>query len=168
LARYKIDPERSKLSAEARSSLHPIRVETDGFEGYVEAVAVEGRLQLGLPTHVELEANLLKSGNALVDRELENRLEVRKYRRVVGEVLEVKPLNTGTGYHIRGDLTLHGVTRSLEADVTLKAIDDKTIELEGERSIDMREFGLNPPKLFIFRVYPEVQIKVHLVAVLPS
>jgi polyisoprenoid-binding protein YceI len=168
LARYKIDPKRSKLSAEARSSLHPIRVETDGFEGYVEAVAVEGRLQLGLPTHVELEANLLKSGNALVDRELENRLEVRKYRRVVGEVREVKPLASVTGYHIRGDLTLHGVTRSLEADVTLKAIDDKTIELEGARSIDMREFGLNPPKLFIFRVYPEVQIKVHLVAVLPS
>ena len=125
-------------------------------------------MQLGLPTHVELDANLLKSGNALVDRELENRLEVRKYRRVVGELREVKPLGSGTGYRIRGDLTLHGVTQSLEADVTLKAIDDKTIELEGERVIDMREFGLNPPRLFIFRVYPEVQIKVHIVAVLQS
>jgi polyisoprenoid-binding protein YceI len=125
-------------------------------------------LQLGLPTRVELDAKLLKSGNALVDRELENRLEVRKYRRVVGEVREVKPLAGGTGYHIRGDLTLHGVTQSLEANVTLKALDDKTIELEGGREIDMREFGLNPPKLFIFRVYPEVQIKVHIVAVLQS
>jgi polyisoprenoid-binding protein YceI len=164
LARYKIDPARSKLSAETRSSLHPIHVETEGFEGYVEAIITEGRLQLGLPTHVELDANLLKSGNGLVDRELENRLEVRKYRRVVGELREVKPLASGSGYHIRGDLTLHGVTRSLEADVTLKAIDGKTIELEGGREIDMRDFGLNPPKLFIFRVYPEVRIKVHLVA----
>ena len=166
MARYKIDPERSTLWAEARSSLHPIHIETDGFEGYVEAVAAEGRLQPGLQTQVELDANRLKSGNALVDRELENRLEVRKYRRVVGEVREVKPLAGGTGYHLRGDLTLHGVTQSLEADVTLRALDGQTIELKGEKVIDMREFGLNPPKLFIFRVYPEVQIKVRIVATL--
>ncbi len=107
-------------------------------------------------------------GNALVDRELQNRLEVRKYARVVGEVREVKALDDGTGYHLRGDLTLHGVTRSLEADVTLRPIDDKTIQLEGEKEIDMRDFGLNPPKLFIFRVYPEVQIKVRVVATLSS
>jgi len=168
LARYRIDPRRSKLWAEARSSLHSIHVETDGFEGYVEVVAAEGRLQLALPTRVELDANLVKSGNGLVDRELENRLEVRKYRRVVGEVREVKPLDGGTRFHLRGDLTLHGVTRSLEADVTLKAIDDKTVQLEGGREIDMREFGLEPPKLFIFRVYPEIRIKVQLVAVLQS
>jgi polyisoprenoid-binding protein YceI len=168
LARYKIDPTRSKLSAEARSSLHPIHLEADGFEGYVEVVAAEGRLHLGLPTHVEIDANLLKTGNSLADRELENRLEVRKYRRVVGEVREVKPLASGSGHHIRGDLTLHGVTRSLEANVTLKVIDDKTIELQGEKVIDMREFGLKPPKLFIFRVFPEVQIKVYVVAVLAA
>jgi polyisoprenoid-binding protein YceI len=168
MARYKIDSARSRLWAEARSSLHPIHVETDGFEGYVELVQAEGRLQLGLPTHVELEANLLKSGNALVDRELKNRLEIRKYPRVVGEVREVKALDDGTRYHLRGDLTLHGVTRSLEADVTLRRIDDGAIELEGEKQIDMRDFGLNPPKLFIFRVYPEVQIKVRVVAALSS
>ena len=168
MARYKIDPQRSTLWAEARSSLHPIRVETDGFEGYVEAVQAEGRLQLGLPTHVELEANRVKSGNALVDRELENRLEVRKYPRVVGEVREVKPLEGGPRHHLRGDLTLHSVTRSLEADLTLKSLDDKTIELEGEKVIDMRDFGLTPPKLFIFRVYPEVQIRVRVVATLSS
>jgi polyisoprenoid-binding protein YceI len=164
VARYKIDPRRSRLWAKARSSLHPIHVETDGFEGYLELVQVGGGLELGLPTHVELEANLLKSGNALMDRELANRLEVRKHPRVVGEVREVKPLDGGTRYHLRGDLALHGVTRSLEADVTLSSVDDKTIELEGEKVIDMRDFGLNPPKLFIFRVYPEVQLRVRVVA----
>jgi len=61
---------------------------------------------------------------------------------------------------------LHGVTQSLETDVALRAIDGQTIELECENVIDMREFGLNPPRLFIFRVYPEVQIKVRIVATL--
>jgi hypothetical protein len=156
VARYKIDPARSRLWAEARSSLHPIHVETDGFEGYVEVVQAEGRLQLAVPTHVDLEANLIKSGNGLVDRELENRLEVRKYPRVVGEVRDVRALDDGSRYHLRGDL------------VTLRSIDDKTIELEGQKEIDMRDFGLNPPKFFIFRVYPEVQVKVRVVATLSA
>lgn len=164
MARYKIDPERSQLWVEARSSLHPVKVETIGFEGYVEANVVGSGAQLGMPTHVDLEASLLKSGNSLLDSELGKRLDARKYPRVVGEVREVKPLDSAARFRIRGDLTLHGVTQSLETDVTLRVMDDKTIELQGEKVIDMRDFGLTPPKLFIFRVYPEIQVRVQIIA----
>ena len=149
----------------ARSSLHPIRVETGGLEGYLDAESVDGGVRLGLPIHVELEASLIRSGNALLDGELERRLEVRKYRRVVGEARELKPLDPAAGrYWVRGDLTLHGVTRVLDAQLTLRTLSDGAFELAGERAIDMRDFGLTPPKLLIFRVYPEVQVRLRLVA----
>lgn len=162
--RYRIDPERSLLLAEARSSLHPIRVKTSGFEGYVEIEPGEDSAQLGMPTQVELEASLLKSGNALLDRELDRRLEVRKFPQVAGEVREVKRLDKSGRLWLRGDLTFHGVTRSLETNAALRVIDDKTIELAGEKVIDMRDFDLTPPKLFIFRVHPEVKVTIRIIA----
>ena len=165
VARCRIDPKRSRLWAEARSSLHPIHVETDGFEGYVEADTLAGCVQVGLPIRIELDAALLRSGNTLLDRELERRLEVRKYQRVIGEVRELKMLDAAAcRYWVRGDLTLHGVTRILDTELTLRSSGEGTIELTGEKVIDMRDFGLTPPKLLIFRVYPEVRVRVRLVA----
>jgi polyisoprenoid-binding protein YceI len=164
MTRYQIDPQSSRLWAEARSSLHPIHVETDGFEGYLQAEGNGGRVQIGLPIRVELDATLIKSGNGLLDRELERRLEVRKYRRVVGDARELMPIDGSPGhYRIAGNLTLHGVTRALEAEITVRALDGK-VELQGEKVIDMRDFGLTPPKLFVLRVYPEVRVRVRLVA----
>jgi len=169
VTRYIIDSKRSRLWALARSSLHPIRVETDGLEGYLDAESVDGGVRLGLPIRVELEAALIRSGNALLDGELERRLEVRKYRRVIGEARELKALDPAGGrYWVRGDLTLHGVTRVLEAQLTSRTLGDGAFELTGDRAIDMRDFGLTPPKLFIFRVYPEVQLRVCLVASFPK
>jgi polyisoprenoid-binding protein YceI len=162
--RYTIDSKRSRLWALARSSLHPIRVETDGLEGYLDAESADGGVRLGLPIHVELETALIRSGNALLDRELERHLEVRKYRRVIGEARELEAVDPASGRHwVRGDLTLHGVTRVLDAQLSLRTLSDGMLELAGERTIDMRDFGLTPPKLFIFRVYPEVQLRLRLV-----
>lgn len=165
MARCRIDPNRSRLWADARSSLHPIHVETDGFEGHVE-IDASGSAQMALPIRVELAAEVVRSGNALLDRELQRRLEVQKYPRVIGEARELKVLDVAAGrYWVRGDLTLHGVSRALETEMVLRS-DEKTIELVGEKVIDMREFDLTPPKLFIFRVYPEVRVRVRLVAAL--
>jgi polyisoprenoid-binding protein YceI len=164
VARWRIDPKRSRLWVEARSSLHPIDVETNGFEGYAEADTIADPPQIGLPIRVELDAALVQSGNALLDRELERRLEVRKYPRVVGEVSEIKVLDLPAGrYWVRGNLTLHGVTRALDTEMTFRS-SEEAIELLGEKVIDMRDFGLAPPRLFIFRVYPEVRVRVRLVA----
>ena len=165
VTRYAIDGKRSRLWALARSSLHPIRVETDGLEGYLDAESADGGVRLGLPIHVELEAALIRSGNALLDHELEHHLEVRKHRRVIGEARELKVIDPASGrYWVRGDLTLHGVTRDLDAQFSLRTLSDGMLELAGERTIDIRDFGLTPPKLFIFRVYPEVQLRLRLVA----
>src|SRR6185369_10873997 len=93
MGRYRFLPERSRLLIEARSSLHPIRVETTGVEGYVEVTVVDGRPDLATPPRgrVEIATAGLVTGNILYDRELERRLDVPKYPRVVGDVESVVP-----------------------------------------------------------------------------
>jgi len=165
LARFRISPDRSELWAEARSSLHPVRVHTTGLEGVVEAEprGDPAPPSLGTPTHVELETQRLRSGNGLVDGELRRRLDSRKFPRIRAELRSVAEGRAGTS-RLTGELTFHGVTRSLEVEVTVRQLDPRTLEISGGRGIDMRDFGLPPPSFLMFRMQPEVQVRARLIA----
>jgi polyisoprenoid-binding protein YceI len=166
MSRYRIVPERSRIWAEARSSLHPIRVESTGLRGHLDAEVVDGRLADGAPVtgRVEIEADRLKTGNGLYDHELERRLEVRKYPTIQGQVREVRAVGDGQRYHVAGELLFHGIPRPVEGEVSLRILDDKTLEIEGERVFDVRQHGLEPPKILMLKVHPEVQVRAHVIA----
>ena len=147
--RYRIVPERSRLWVEARSSLHPINVDTRGLEGFVEVETsgeADGSAVRPVAGRVEIDTDRLQTGNPLYDRELERRLEARKFSRV------------------RGDLSLHGVTRSVDGQVTLRVVDERRVQVEGERVFDMRDFGLEPPRILMLRVHPDVKVRGRVVA----
>jgi polyisoprenoid-binding protein YceI len=165
VARYQIVPERSTLWAEARSSVHPIKLQTNGLEGYIDAEFKEGLLDLTVPpkAHVEIEVELLKSGNSLYDRELERRVDTQRYPFIRGDVLEVKHVRDNL-YRVRGNLSFHGQTRSIEGEVSVRVLDDSAIEAEGEKVIDVRDFNLEPPKFLMLRVYPDVKVRARVTA----
>ncbi|HKA89989.1 MAG TPA: YceI family protein [Haliangiales bacterium] len=165
MARYRVVPDRSHLTAEARSSLHPIKVETNGLQGFVEADADGGGPRLGAPFTVEIAAERLKSGNFLTDTELQRRLETRKFPRIVGDVKGADPVGGSLRWRLSGNLSLHGVTRATDAEVTVRVVDDRTLEIEGEKVIDIRDYGMTPPKLLMLRVYPDVKVHARLVVV---
>jgi polyisoprenoid-binding protein YceI len=157
-------PERSKLWVDGRSSLHPIRVESTALSGAIELELADGSVDLSKPPSgtLELEAESLKTGSRLEDSALDRQLEVRKFPRIRGRIREVSA--NGGRYHVRGELSLHGITKPIEGDVTLRAVDEKTIEVEGEKVIDVRDFGLEPPKILMLKVYPDVKVRAKVVA----
>ena len=161
MARYRLVPDRSKIWADARSSLHPISLETTGLEGFLEMTIVDGYLDTNAPVSgsVELDASLLKTGNGLYDRELERKLEMRKYPRVRGRVISAKVLDSGTTYRVQGELSLRGQTSAVQGDVRMRIIDATTVEFQGEQTIDIRNFGLEPPKFLMLKVYPDVKVR---------
>jgi polyisoprenoid-binding protein YceI len=164
MARFRLVPDRSELWAEARSTLHPVRVHTTGLTGVLEVEIRGDRLELVTPTHVEVETERLGSGNALVDGELRRRLDSRKFPRIRGELTRSAAGEEAGTARLTGELTLHGITRTLDVDVEMRQLDPGTLEIEGARAIDMREFGLPPPSFLMFRMQPEVQVRVKLVA----
>jgi polyisoprenoid-binding protein YceI len=166
IARYRIVPERSRFLAEARSSLHPIHVDTSGFEGTIDVEIANGRVDLSIApqAHVEIATERFKTGNLLYDRELERRLEVQRYRRVRADVRRVTAIDDTNRLRVRGEVHFHGATKNVEGEVTVRVVDDRTIEIDGERQFDMRDFGLEPPRILMLRVYPEVRVRAHIVA----
>jgi hypothetical protein len=47
----------------------------------------------------------------------------------------------------------------------ISSIDGETIELKGSSRFNIRDFGMEPPKLLMAKVEPEVEIRVAIVAV---
>ena len=60
--------------------------------------------------------------------------------------------------------TFRGVTRSYESEMTFAQLDDQTIRLEGSSTFDIRDFGMEPPRILLLRVHPDVDVRVEVVA----
>jgi polyisoprenoid-binding protein YceI len=166
MTRFAIDPVRSTVWIEARSSLHPIHGEATGLGGYLEVGLADGRLDLSAPAemHIELPVEELRSGNALQDRELLRRIDADRFRRITGDARKVREADGDGRYRVSGDVSFHGATRTLDGEVCVSAPDDRTLVVEGEQMFDIRDFNLKPPKVLMFRVEPEVKVRIQVTA----
>jgi polyisoprenoid-binding protein YceI len=167
VTRYIIRPERSRLCIDARSSLHPIRSETDGLEGWLElAMAPQGWVtdEVTPKAHVELPVDRLRSGNALEDRELRRRIDARRFPTIGGDLTALNETETAGRYRVVGDVTFRGVTRRCEDEMTITVGGDGCLRLEGRSSFDIRDFGMEPPRILMLRVEPEVTVTVDIAA----
>jgi polyisoprenoid-binding protein YceI len=164
--RFRIDPGRSRLWIEARSTLHPIGAETAGLEGWFDAeLSGDGRVSLSATPRAQLtlRVDLLSSGNAFYDSEMRRRIEARKFPVITGDLTTIREAGADERYVVTGELTFRGVTRSYTDEMTLSSPDGQTLRLEGARVFDIRDFGLQPPRLLGLRVYPDVAVKVLIV-----
>ena len=165
--KFGINPKRSKIWIDARSSLHAIHSETDGLEGWFEAEFLgDGRLdpKVTPKARLELPVDNLSSGNLLYDREMRRRVDARRYPTISGELTGMTANGHDGEYMVGGTITFRGVTRPYEERMALSMPDRDTLRLEGEHRFDIRDFGMDPPKILTLRVYPEVAVRVAIVA----
>lgn len=167
MTRYAIDPENTIVWTEARSSLHPIHSETKGMEGYFEGeVGADGQLDLSSPVEASLHLAIarMSSGNGLYDREMMRRVEARRFPAVTATLRTMTTTETPGRYLVEGDVTFRGVTQQVSDEVALSTPAAGTILFEGEHVFNLPDFGMEPPKIMILRVYPEVRIRVRILA----
>jgi polyisoprenoid-binding protein YceI len=166
VGRYRIDPARSKVAIDARSSLHPIHSETAGLEGWVE-IDVDGSGQVDLAVapsaHLELPVEKLRSGNAMEDRELQRRIDARRFPTINGDLTGMDRTGHDDRYRVRGDVTFKGVSRPSEDEMTF-LVDGDSIRLQGASVFDIRDFGMEPPRILLLKVAPDVTVTVDIVA----
>jgi polyisoprenoid-binding protein YceI len=167
MPRFRIVPERSQVWIEARSSVHPIRGEAAGLSGSIDAQFDGDGLDLSSAPEisVELPVERLKSGNRVEDAEMMRRIEARRYPTIRGVVRDMKPQGDDGRYTVTGELSFHGVTQSREGEVTVSRPDDQTVVIEGEREFDIRDFRVDPPKILMLKVHPEVRVRIRVEAV---
>ena len=45
------------------------------------------------------------------------------------------------------------------------SVDDQTIQLDGRSSFDIRDYGMEPPRMLMLKVEPVVDVRVEIFAV---
>ena len=165
--RYELDPDASRLHVHASSSVHPIHTEAR-VTGWVELVLRDdGSVDPagGVGGHVELDLTGMRSGNPLVDREAERRLDVSRHPTVRGELtaLEPDPDDAGrlTGH---GELTFHGITRRLDGWLQVQVDYTGELRLDGEAELDVTDFGVQPPSLLLVKVHRHIRVELRATA----
>ncbi|HKE76202.1 MAG TPA: YceI family protein [Acidimicrobiales bacterium] len=167
MARFQIVPERSRVWIEARSSVHPINSATDGLEGYLDlTTGPDGEIDLDSAAagKLSLPVARLRSGNRLEDRELQKRIDARRFPTIDGLLTNMTRVDSDGRYRVAGDLAFRGVVRAYEDDMTISVVDDRTVRLEGEHTFDIRDFGMEPPRILMLRVEPDVTVRVEIEA----
>jgi polyisoprenoid-binding protein YceI len=92
------------------------------------------------------------------------RIDAKQFSTIDGVLTLMKDTGRDSRYLVHGDVTFRGVTCSHQNEMTISAIDDRTIVLEGESTFDVRDFGMEPPKILMLRVHPEVNVRVQIFA----
>jgi polyisoprenoid-binding protein YceI len=164
MKRYSLDPERCQVWIEGSSTVHPIHATATGLEGWIEVDM--GKSGLTAKAHaageVRIEVDKLRSGNALVDRETRRRVDAKKFPNIVGRLVTTTRTSE-TVLAATGEIDFRGETCPVEGELTLRPDGDGLV-IEGEQRFDIRDWGLQPPKLGLLKVRPEVVVKVNLVA----
>jgi hypothetical protein len=168
--RYRIVPKESQVWIEARSVLHPITTCTDGLEGHLDVAVRDGCLDLGVPPtgRLSFDVQRLSSGNRFEDRELQRRIDARRFPTIDGELAAMERVGTDGRYEVRGTVTFRGVTRAYADEMEVSVADDGRIRLQGRARFDIRDFGMDPPRVLLVRVEPEVDVRVEIVAAPPE
>jgi DNA-binding PadR family transcriptional regulator len=163
---YELNPERSVVMIDARSSVGPISFGALGATGTIDIAVAGRRLRTDTcPTaHVELAVDRLRSGNGLYDAELMRRIEGRRYPIVSVDLRACQTVGSAGRYRLRGDVTCHGATRPLDGAVEVSQPSPRTLLIRGEQTLDIRDFGVVSPTVLMLRIYPDVVVKIQIEA----
>jgi hypothetical protein len=166
VSQYGIVPEESLVAVYARSNVGAIRWEGTNLRGGFKADVTNSALDLtSQPTgHLEFGLEDLTSGNAVYDAELMRRLDARQYPVTVAELEFLDSLGQANRYQVRGSLTLHGVVRTITGILAVQFDDEKTVQVFGEKVVDIRDFNIPSPSMLMLKIYPDVKVRLKLVA----
>jgi polyisoprenoid-binding protein YceI len=159
MSRYSIVSHRSRVAVEVLSTLQRLELVSSEVTGEIDAEFREGMLVPTVTGSLSLPSTSLSSGHWLIDRDVRSMFESRKFPAISGEVIEIKTADGTGNYWVRGNLSLHGVTREVSGRATVVEMSDHHAVFEGAMTLDYTLFNLVPPKLLMLKVEPEVAIQ---------
>jgi YceI-like protein len=156
----------SYLDIRAHSTLpNPIRGRATGVTGTIIANVENGRLMLDpMPSmRVTIPIAKLASGNEFQDREVRKLISSPQAPNIVAELRHAKPGNRPDVYIMQGAITMKGSRQEYEAEVNI-SVSGRRISFDGAQKMDIRKFGIQPPRILTIQIYPDFDVTMHLVA----
>ena len=167
MTRYRIVTDASEVLIDARSNVHPIHQQARGVDGVIDLVLRDdGSIdpQAGVTAAISLATDRLAARNPLPTRELRRRIDARRFPVITGRLDELRASDAAGTYVARGVVTFRGVDRPAEDELTITRDAAGALHIAGAHEFDIREFGMEPPRVVVMRVEPLVRVRIALVA----
>ena len=166
MPRFDVNTAQSTVQVGLRVNLHPSHITANALTGHIDCeVDDQGKPRLDQPYRAELTlpVDAIKSGNGLQDREMRRRFDTSRYPSITAVVTHGEALDGDGRYRATAQLTMHGVTKDITGDLTL-SVNGAAMTIDGKQVINIKDFGIDPPRLIILKVEPDVDLQVHIVA----
>ena len=83
---------------------------------------------------------------------------------IAGDLTAMASTNDEGRYQVSGEVTFKGTTNTYTDEMLVTFPEDGVVRLEGSHQFDIRDFGMQPPKILTLRVDPDVTVTVAIVA----
>ena len=147
---YSLNNNTSFLEVHGTSSLHDWHVDAEEQSGKIVITNTEDIEIKSLSFSVKAES--LKSGKSSMDNNTYKALNTDDYKTIDFKLNSVKQvekvIENSFKVSVLGNMTISGVTKTISLELTLK-LDGTKVLIEGEKSILMTDYGIDPPKALL-------------------
>ena len=163
---YILNTQKSSLIVLGTSNVHDWEIETENQKGSISLDATS-KIQIQ-NLKIVVQAESLKSGKRGMDKNTYKALNTDKYKTIEFQFVSTDAItDVGNGtfkVKSKGDLTISGVTKRISLDFTLNQVND-TVNLAGEKTIKMTDYGIEPPKALFgtIKTGDEITIKFNTI-----
>ncbi len=173
--RYDASPG-SKVKIEGTSTIHDWTMEGSiiggsfelekEFQGDPSLKSVPSLNGKGSPTvKASITVRTLKSGKETMDGIMQDAMKAKEHPRIEYKLTAMKPKGdvpasgTPVKFDTKGDLSIAGVTKSIDLEVTLERVEGNKIKFKGATpdlkdptAMKMTDYGIKPPQLTLLGV----------------
>jgi polyisoprenoid-binding protein YceI len=142
---YSIDVENSKVVIDGTSNVHDWESEAEQFSGNATIEIEEDSLISISDLQFNVVVDGIKSGKGGMDSKTYDALDKKKYPNITFVLSEVTSINDSS-LSATGDLTISGVTKSIQMDVEYEIHPDGSVLFKGTQNINMKDYDVDPPK----------------------
>jgi polyisoprenoid-binding protein YceI len=164
---FRLDPAESRVWFDADARLHSFRGETQTLTG---RFLLQGHSPPQLTdANVTIEAATLTTGHPERDADMHRDfLEVERFPTIefrVDQLLVPQPVANAASWDLvlQGKLTVHGITRDVKVPTTVSVADER-ITARGRIHLDMRDYSIRVPRLFLIPMRSDVLVGFEVVA----
>lgn len=147
---YSLNNNTSFLEVHGTSSLHDWHVDAEEQSGKIVITNTENLEIKSLSFSVKAES--LKSGKSSMDNNTYKALNTDDYKTIDFKLNSVKQVEkvkeNSFKVSVLGNMTISGVTKTITLELTIK-LDGTKVLIEGEKSILMTDYGIDPPKALL-------------------
>lgn len=128
------------------SSLHDWHMKLSAYESALSLMLTSDSLVI-YPSHIMAKAADLKSDSRLMDKKAHGALQADKIKLIHFNVDENQVLYYSNSVEqlIKGQLNIAGVKKDVEFSCKLQRTTNKTLRIQGELTLKMSDFGIDPP-----------------------